>query len=877
MSLGKQFDASTAEKKWYAAWKEAGVFSSVPNEKPAYTIVIPPPNVTGVLHMGHMLNNTIQDVLVRTARMKGKNACWVPGTDHASIATESKVVEMLREKGMRKADIGRESFLEYAWEWKEKYGGIILSQLERLGASCDWSRTRFTMEPSLSDAVQEVFIRLYRDGLIYKGERMVNWDPRGITALSDEEVIFKETPGNLYYVQYPLSDGSGKMTVATTRPETILADTAICVHPEDERYVALVGKKVIVPLTGREVMIIADGYVEKDFGTGVLKITPAHDPNDHEIGKKHGLEVFEVIDALGRMNNAAGRFAGLSIEEARTAVVKDLEEQGFLLKVEPIVHQVGYSERSGAVVEPRISMQWFVDMKALMDKYPQILTAVMEDEIQFYPPKFKNNYAYWLENIKDWCISRQLWWGHRIPAWYGPDGRIFVGKTADEAWVLASAFYPGESHEILTQDEDVLDTWFSSWLWPFSVFDGLKEGENKDLSYYYPTADLVTGPDILFFWVARMVMAGYIFMGKAPFKNVYFTGIVRDKLGRKMSKSLGNSPDALALIDQFGADGVRAGLLMSASAGNDLLFDDGLCLQGRNFSNKIWNARRLLDSWSVSGNQPLSAVQALALEWYHARLQLSIRELNSLMEKFRIADAFWVIHKLWKDDFCSVYLELMKPDSDKEVALEAYESTLLFFDDTLRLLHPFMPFVTEELWNSLPLKTKESNFICTSLWPAEALFDNEIAESMLWVLDVVSAVRNYRQKFMVSNKELLPLYLCGESNAWPTFLEPVIQKLAFISGVSIREAADTNDYSFLVKSWEFQLPGIVDSDLHSIEEIKKELAYYKGFLASVESKLSNARFVQNAKQEIVENEKNKKADAEAKISALEARLNRLLY
>jgi valyl-tRNA synthetase len=872
MITDKQYNPAEAENKWYPEWKASGIFHATPDSREAYTIVIPPPNVTGVLHMGHMLNNTIQDVLVRRARMLGKNACWVPGTDHASIATESKVVALLREEGLSKHALGRDAFLERAWEWKERYGGIILNQLERLGASCDWERTRFTMEPDLSKSVEKVFIDLYNKGYIYRGLRMVNWDPAGKTALSDEEVLFKETQGNLYYVKYAIKGTDTFLKVATTRPETILADTAICVHPEDERFAALIGKSAIVPLCGREVPVIADEYVDPTFGTGALKVTPAHDPNDYQLGEKHGLECLDMFEEDGTLNSIGGEFAGMDRFKARKAIAAALEAAGLLEKIEPITHQVGYSERSQAVVEPRLSLQWFVNMKKFMEDHPQVLESVMSDEISFHPPKFKNNYAYWLTNIKDWCISRQLWWGHRIPAWYGPDGKIWVAESIEAAWELAAANYVGMDISVLKQDEDVLDTWFSSWLWPFTVFDGLTKPGNPDYHYFYPTSDLVTGPDILFFWVARMVMAGYAFTGKAPFKNVYFTGIVRDKQGRKMSKSLGNSPDALELIDTYGADGVRVGLLLSSAAGNDLLFDESLCLQGRNFANKVWNARRLLAGWETDSTAEITDAQRIALNWYESRLNHTLSGLEELFSRFKISDALHVIYKLWWDDFCSTFLELVKPENGNRVSQEVYTRSLEFFDAGLRMLHPFMPFLTESLWQSLSQRDT-GTFICTASWPAAGKTDSLLEAQFPLMLEIISAIRAHRQQEGLSPKETIPLYLGKNSAEWPKQFTCVLKRLANIEGPLVCDEIPAGTKSFLVKQWEFALPATEVNSQEALEDALKELSYHEGFLKSVVAKLSNERFVANAKAEIVENEQKKKADAESKIQALNERIS----
>src|SRR6056300_492842 len=724
MSISTKYDPSEIEDKWYSYWMEKGFFRSVPDEREPYTVVIPPPNVTGVLHMGHMLNNTIQDVLVRKARMEGKNACWVPGTDHASIATDAKVVNLLKTKGIEKKDLSREDFLSHAWEWKEKYGGIILEQLKKLGASCDWDRTRFTMEEKLSDAVRDVFVDLYNKGLIYRGTRMVNWDPQGKTTLSDEEVIFKEVSDSLYYVKYEGVDFDGYLEVATARPETIAGDVAICVHPEDDRYQHLLGKKVRVPLINREIEILADEYIDREFGTGVLKVTPAHDIHDYEIGLKNKLPVIDTLNDDGTISEDGQLVVGLDRFEARKEWVKSMDEVGLLIKVEDYTHNVGFSERTDVVVEPKISTQWFLNMKDFMKKNPEVLDAVMNDEIQFFPEKLKNTYRHWIENIRDWNISRQLWWGHRIPAFYAPDGTFMVAKDAEDAVLKFKESGIDVGASDLQQDEDVLDTWFSSWLWPISVFDGFES--DKETAYYYPTNDLVTAPEILFFWVARMIMAGLEYRKEIPFKNVYLTGIVRDKKGRKMSKSLGNSPDPIELMDKYGADGVRVGMLLTSPAGNDLPFDEKLCEQGRNFANKIWNAFRLTQSWEVDGGRPQPESAEIAVRWMEARVQRVLEELEGQFAEFRLSEALMNLYRLVWDDFCSWYLELVKPPFGEPIDAQTLEQTKAIFGDLLKMLHPFMPFQTEELWHWMDTREGPQDALCIAAWPKREVYDAEL-------------------------------------------------------------------------------------------------------------------------------------------------------
>lgn len=879
MEIAKTYLPDKVESKWYSFWKENGYFKADANSpKPKYSIVIPPPNVTGVLHMGHMLNNTIQDVLIRHARMNGFEACWVPGTDHASIATEAKVVELLKSQGKSKKDIGREAFLEHAFEWKEKYGGIILKQLERLGASCDWDRTRFTMEEKLSEAVIDVFIHLHKEGMIYRGERMVNWDPVGKTALSDEEVIPEEKMLRLFYLNYPLADDPSQfVTIATTRPETIMADVAICVHPEDERYLHLHGKKACIPLIDREIPIIPDEYVTMDFGTGCLKITPAHDKNDFELGKKHGLEIINILDEEGHLNDDARIYIGEDRFAARKKIVKELEEKGFLSKVEDYMSQLNLSERTKAVVEPRISMQWFVDMKKFMERNPQVLDAVMNDDIVLVPPKFKNTYRHWIENIKDWCISRQLWWGQRIPAWYAPDGSFAVAKTAAEAVEVFATQNIRVKAEELRQDEDVMDTWFSSWLWPISVFDGFENPENPDIKAFYPTSTLVTGPDIIFFWVARMVMAGYEFRKEKPFDSVYFTGIVRDKQGRKMSKSLGNSPDALALMDTYGTDGVRMGILLAAPAGNDLLFDESKVEQGRNFCNKIWNALRLVKGWEVSETAGADhlADDALAGAWFDARMDEVITQLEANFKEFRLSEGIMNLYKLAWDDFCSSYLEMVKPPFGEAISALTYQATVTRFTRLMALLHPYMPFITEEIYQQLHDGRVERPMIVSD-YPKSRGIQAPLSDRFL---EVITQVRSFRNGKGLSPKETLNIALLCASEACKAEYEKaagLMRKLANIGEIQFVNEKIQQSNAFLIGTDELFIRFEEEIDVTAeTDKIAQELDYLKGFLRSVDGKLSNEKFVANAKPELVEKERQKKADAEMKIRSLEERLSSL--
>ena len=870
MEISKTYDPVSIEQKWYSYWKENGFFRSVPDEREPYTIVIPPPNVTGVLHMGHMLNNTIQDVLIRRARMLGKNACWVPGMDHASIATEARVVAMLKEKGIAKKDLTREQFLEYAWEWKEKYGGIILKQLEKLGASCDWERTRFTMEDSLSEAVIKVFVDLYNKGKIYRGVRMVNWDPQGKTAVSDEEVNYKEVNSRLYYVKYAVEGEQDKfVTIATTRPETILGDTAVCVHPEEERYINLKDKRVIVPLVNRSVPVIFDEYVTMEFGTGALKVTPAHDLNDYELGLKHKLMSIDILNDDGTLSKAAELYIGMDRFEARKKIAADLESQGLLVKIEDIINKVGFSERTNAVIEPKLSTQWFLKMKELC---APALENVMNDNIKLVPDKFKNTYRHWMENVHDWCISRQLWWGQQIPAFYLPDGSFVVAETKEEAFKIAQKLQPGLTPGELTRDEDVLDTWFSSWLWPISVFDGFKNPDNEDIKYYYPTNVLVTAPEILFFWVARMIIAGYEYKGEKPFHDVYLTGIVRDKSGRKMSKSLGNSPEPMDLIAQYGADGVRTGMMFSSPAGNDILFDEVLCGQGRNFNNKIWNAFRLIKGWQVEDTkQPVSS--AIAVNWFQNRFNQQLNLINDHYNKFRISEALMVSYKLMWDDFCSWYLEMIKPNFQQPVDKTTFVATISYLENLLKVLHPFIPFITEEIWH-LVNDREESDCIIVAQWPEAGNYDQKFLNEFEIVMEVVTAIRNIRTEKNISFKDPVELLVKNSPEAFD-FSEyvDVIKKLCNINNISMTEAEVSNAISFIVRSTQFYIPAGEKINMEE-ERIKliKELEYTKGFLKSVEAKLSNERFVNNAKEEIINNERKKKADAEARIKTIENQL-----
>jgi len=865
MEISSKYDPTSIEDKWYSSWLENKFFDSTPDNREAYTVVIPPPNVTGVLHMGHMLNNTIQDVLVRRARMQGKNACWVPGTDHASIATEAKVVAMLKEQGIEKSSLTREDFLSHAWQWKEKYGGIILEQLKKLGASCDWSRTRFTMEESLSDAVIEVFIDLYEKGLIYRGTRMVNWDPKGMTTLSDEEVIFKEVKDSLYYVKYKGVDFDGFLEVATARPETIAGDVAVCVHPDDSRYKNLVGKRVFVPLINREIEIITDTYIDMEFGTGVLKVTPAHDIHDYEIGLKYSLPVIDTLNDDGSISEDGSLFIGDDRFVARKKWVKSLDENGLLIKVDNYTHNVGFSERTDAVVEPKISTQWFLNMKEFMNKNPEVLSSVMSDEIKFYPEKLKNTYRYWIENIRDWNISRQLWWGHRIPAWYNENGEFVVAKDMESAIQKFEEKGIVMNADHIRQDEDVLDTWFSSWLWPISVFDGFKD--QKELEYYYPTNDLVTAPEIMFFWVARMIMAGYEYTGKKPFKNVYYTGIVRDKQRRKMSKSLGNSPDPLALIAEHGADAVRLGMLLCSPAGNDILFDESQIQQGRNFCNKIWNAYRLVNGWEAEEKQ-LTHYESQSIQWINVRIENVIHENEGHFDQFRLSSALMNLYKLIWDDFCSVYLEGVKPPYGEKISLHALDASKEVFSKLMKAIHPFLPFISEEIYQGLNGNTE---FCIVSAYPKrnteQLTLDFEIPVTL------VGEIRNIRAQKQLSPKETLKIQIINPIKE----LEEFSEMIAKLGNVEITKSVEGNQIiSLPIKTSEVLVELNIELDKEEERKrIQTEIDYNRGFLKSVSAKLSNERFVQNAKPEIVERERQKLTDTESKLSALEESLKAL--
>ncbi|MGM0550342.1 MAG: valine--tRNA ligase [Bacteroidota bacterium] len=867
MQIPAKYDPTATEDKWYQYWTDRGFFESEPDDREPFTVVIPPPNVTGVLHMGHMLNNTIQDILVRRARMQGKNACWVPGTDHASIATEAKVVGKLKAEGIDKNKLSREEFMEHAWEWKEKHGGIILKQLRKLGVSCDWRRTKFTMDPDMSESVIKVFVDLFDKGLIYRGVRMVNWDPQAKTAVSDEEVMYREVQSKLYYVRYKMVGSDEHVTIATTRPETILGDTAVCVNPNDERFLHLHGKKVIVPLVNREVPIIVDEYVDMEFGTGALKITPAHDINDYELGDKHNLESIDIFNDDGTLNEKAQLYIDRDRFEVRDSIVADLESAGNLLKVEDYVNKVGYSERTDAVIEPKLSMQWFCKMENLASP---ALEHVMNDDIQFHPAKFKNVYRHWMENIKDWCVSRQLWWGQRIPAYYLPDGGYVVAETGAEALEKARE-KTGNANlllEDLRQDEDVLDTWFSSWLWPISVFDGIRNPENKDIQYYYPTNDLVTAPEILFFWVARMIMAGYEYKGELPFKNVYLTGIVRDSQRRKMSKSLGNSPDPIELIEKYGADGVRVGMLLCSPAGGDLLFDSSLTEQGRNFGNKIWNAFRLVKTWDVEDiEQPQYA--KLAIEWFRNKLDEQLAAIDEQFSRYKLSEALMSVYRFFWDDFSGWYLEMIKPAYQKPIDKHTYEATIGFFETMLKILHPFMPFITEEIWQLIQERS-DGDSLMVELMPKSKGFDEKLLTDFQLVMETVSAVRNVRSDKNIANKEALRLMVKG--NFDKKYL-PVLEKMANLSSVEMVNEKQEGAASFIIKSTEFFIPlgDLVDVD-EEIAKMQEELKYTEGFLKGVAKKLSNERFVNNAPEQVVAKEKQKQADAEAKIKVLQERL-----
>ena len=891
MELASKYDPQSVESKWYEYWLDNKLFSSKPDGREPYTVVIPPPNVTGVLHMGHMLNNTIQDILVRRARMEGKNACWVPGTDHASIATEAKVVNKLAQEGIKKTDLTRDEFLKHAWAWTEEHGGIILKQLRKLGASCDWDRTAFTMDEIRSKSVIKVFCDLYNKGLIYRGARMVNWDPQAQTALSDEEVVYKDEHSKLYYLKYRVveSDVERKSegnvmhkdekgyyaVVATTRPETIMGDTAMCINPDDEKNTWLKGKHVIVPLVGREIPVVEDGYVDIEFGTGCLKVTPAHDINDHALGLKHNLETIDIFNDNGTISEAAGMYVGMDRMDVRKQIEKDLKEAGLMEKVEDYNNKVGFSERTNVPIEPKLSTQWFLSMQHFAD---EALPPVMDDEIMFYPSKYKNTYRHWLENIKDWCISRQLWWGHRIPAYYytTEEGKkdVVVAETAELALEEARKKNANLSAGDLEQDSDCLDTWFSSWLWPISLFNGILDPDNEEMKYYYPTSDLVTGPDIIFFWVARMIMAGYEYKGKMPFKHVYFTGIVRDKLGRKMSKSLGNSPDPLVLIDKYGADGVRMGMMLSAPAGNDILFDESLCEQGRNFNNKIWNAFRLVEGWEVAdGTQP--EANKIAVEWFNAKLRQANAEIDDLFKKYRISEALMTVYKLFWDEFSSWYLEMVKPAYGQPINKTTYEATLKFFENLLKMLHPFMPFITEELWQHI-YERKDGESIMRDKLEISAPTgeDMKLIEDIESVKQIVAGVRTVRNQKNIANKETLSLQCVGE-NALKDY-DSVVGKMANLTSIDVVTEKDCTAAAFMVGTLEYAVPlGDMIDVAAEIEKMEAQLKHLEGFLAGVSKKLSNERFVANAPEAVVALERKKQSDSMEKIAALKESISSL--
>ena len=886
MEISSKYSPQEVEGKWYEHWMDKNYFHSTPDEREPYTIVIPPPNVTGVLHMGHMMNNTIQDILIRRARMQGKNACWVPGTDHASIATEAKVVNKLAQQGIKKTDIGREEFLKHAWDWTHEHGGIILKQLRRLGCSCDWERTSFTMDDIRSKSVIRAFVDLYNKGLIYRGVRMVNWDPKALTALSDEEVIFKDEHSKLFYLKYYLVEsGECKVeseegsiihqdekgyyaVVATTRPETIMGDTAMCINPNDPKNQWLRGKKVVVPLVNRVIPVIEDDYVDIEFGTGCLKVTPAHDVNDYMLGQKHNLESINIFNDNATISEAAGMYVGMSREDCRKQIVIDLKEAGLLEKIEDYNNKVGYSERTNVPIEPKLSMQWFLKMEHLADI---ALKPVLNGDIKFYPAKYVNLYRHWLENIKDWCISRQLWWGHQIPAYYLPEGGFVVAETPEEALKLAIEKTGNKNLTLkdLRQDDDALDTWFSSWLWPLSLFNGILDPDNAEFKYYYPTNDLITAPDIIFFWVARMIMAGEEYQGEVPFKNVYFTGIVRDKLGRKMSKSLGNSPDPIELIDKFGADGVRMGMMLSAPAGNDILFDEALCEQGRNFCNKIWNALRLVKGWNVDENAAQPEAAKMAVKWFNARFNQVLAETNDNIDKYRLSDALMGIYKLTWDDFCSWYLEMVKAPQGQGIDRVTYDATIKFFENLMLLLHPFMPFITEEIWHAIA-ERKEGDDIIIAQQPKLQAIDEQILKQFEFTQEVINNVRKVRSDKNIAFRDAIQLVVKGTADK---DFDCVIAKLCNVSEVSYVAEAPAGAFGFIVGSTEFFVPltGSVDVEAE-IKKLEEELRYAQGFLKSVEAKLANERFVNGAPAAVVEKERKKKADAEAKIAVIEQQL-----
>ncbi len=877
MDIPSKYDPASVEDKWYSYWMEQGFFRSTPDEREPYCIVIPPPNVTGVLHMGHMLNNTLQDVLIRRARMQGKNALWVPGTDHASIATEARVVSKLAEEGIKKTDLSREEFLEHAWEWTHTHGGIILEQLKKLGASCDWDRTCFTMDEALSDSVIKVFVDLFNKGLIYRGVRMVNWDPQALTAVSDEEVTHKEVASKLYYLRYQVEGEKNYITIATTRPETILGDTAVCVHPEDERFKIFHGKRVLVPLVNRSVPIIVDEYVDREFGTGALKITPAHDINDYELGLKHNLESIDIFNDNGTLNEAAQILVGEDRFKARKLIIPLLEDDGKLVKMEDYMNKVGFSERTDAVIEPKLSLQWFLKMKELS---APALDSVMNDDVQLQPAKFKNTYRHWMENVKDWCISRQLWWGHRIPAYFygeGPNDYV-VAESMEEALDLAQE-KSGNNHMKagdLRQDEDVLDTWFSSWLWPISVFDGIRNPDNEDINYYYPTNDLVTAPEILFFWVARMIIAGYEYRKEKPFDSVYLTGIVRDSKRRKMSKSLGNSPDPIELMKKYSADGVRVGMLFCSPAGNDLLFEEGLTEQGRNFSNKIWNAFRLIKSWEVDPKLEQPAHSAEAIRWIEAKINRAFQKVENQFLKYRISDALMIVYKLFWDEFSSWYLELIKPDYQKPIDALTYQKTIGFIDQLLHMLHPFMPFITEEIWQLIREREKGESLMISAM-PAPETYDKKLIKQFEDVKEVVTQIRSIRKDKNIPLKEGLRLMVrYTENDSYHVGFDPLIKKLANLSEIGLVDEDPGGTVSFIVKNVEYFVPvGDMVNVEEELEKLETELQYTHGFLQSVQKKMSNESFVQHAPAQVVDKERQKMADAEGKIAVLEAQIKKL--
>ena len=874
MDIPSKYEPGKAENRWYKYWMDNGFFRSTPDEREPYTIVIPPPNVTGVLHMGHMLNNTIQDVLVRRARMQGKNACWVPGTDHASIATEAKVVAKLKAEGIEKQDLTREEFLEHAWEWTHKHGGMILEQLKRLGTSCDWDRTLFTMDEKRYDSVIKVFVDLFNKGLIYRGIRMVNWDPQAMTAVSDEEVNYTEEKSKLYYVRYKIAGEDGYVMVATTRPETILGDTAVCANPDDERYKHLKGKRVIVPMANREVPFIFDSYVDPEFGTGCLKITPAHDINDYEIGIRHKLPSIDVFNANGTMSEAAGMFIGIDRFKAKDLAEKELHKNGALVKVENYDNKIGRSERTNAVIEPRLSLQWFVKMK---DLSAPALEAVMSGDVHIHPAKFKNLYRHWMENVHDWCISRQLWWGQRIPAWYYDNNEFVVAETVSDALKLAKekSGNPSLKAEDLHQDEDVLDTWFSSWLWPITSFDGINKPENDDIKYYYPTSDLITAPDFLFFWVARMIIAGYEYRGQKPFDNVYITGLVRDRQRRKMSKSLGNSPEPITLIEKYGADGVRVGMLLCSPAGNDLLYEDALPEQGRNFANKIWNAFRLLKSWEIDDTVAQPESSQVAVKWMEEVMKKSISEIDANFRKFRISEALMINYKLFWDEFSGWYLEIIKPEYQKPIDRITYDATVALFEKLVKLIHPFMPFITEEIWQFL-FERKEGESIMIARMPESKKFNREIIAAFESVKETISAVRTVRKNKDIPNKEKIELLILGDSGDYDIELLPVVTKLCNLSGIQFVSEKQEGTASFMIGTTEYYIPLAGKLDIESeIAKIQEDLNYNLGFLVNVMKKLENERFVSNAPASVLDLERKKKSDAESKIKSLEEALKSL--